>query len=142
MFREHYQSLQHSLVAIFGHLAINQVQVKLNVKMPKKVFLKVIVLGDSYVGKTSLMKQYVHEQFSTHYKATIGADFMSKEIVVDDITVTLQVKEKCKSFVIHLFDLWRKTFNARFGIRLVKNVFYHWAVPFIVEPIAVYLCMM
>merc|ERR1711920_679603 len=57
----------------------------------KKVLLKIIVLGDSGVGKTSLMNQYVNKKFSSQYKATIGADFLTKEIVVDDKLVTMQI---------------------------------------------------
>jgi len=43
------------------------------------------------VGKTSLMNQYVSGRFTGAYKATIGADFTSKEVTVDGRTVTLQV---------------------------------------------------
>jgi len=57
----------------------------------KKVLLKVIILGDSGVGKTSLMNQYVQKKFSNQYKATIGADFLTKEVVVDDRLVTMQI---------------------------------------------------
>jgi len=57
----------------------------------KKVLLKVIILGDSGVGKTSLMNQYVNKKFSNQYKATIGADFLTKEVQVDDRTVTMQI---------------------------------------------------
>jgi Ras-related protein Rab-7A len=57
----------------------------------KKVLLKVIILGDSGVGKTSLMNQYVNKKFSNQYKATIGADFLTKEVMVDDRIVTMQV---------------------------------------------------
>jgi len=57
----------------------------------KKVLLKVIILGDSGVGKTSLMNQYVHKRFSAQYKATIGADFLTKEVMIDDKLVTLQI---------------------------------------------------
>ncbi|KAH8549544.1 ras family-domain-containing protein [Umbelopsis sp. PMI_123] len=57
----------------------------------KKVLLKVIILGDSGVGKTSLMNQYVNKKFSTQYKATIGADFLTKEVMVDDKLVTMQI---------------------------------------------------
>uniref|UniRef100_U5EZE2 Putative rab7 n=1 Tax=Corethrella appendiculata TaxID=1370023 RepID=U5EZE2_9DIPT len=57
----------------------------------KKVLLKVIILGDSSVGKTSLMNQYVNKRFSNQYKATIGADFLTKEVVVDDRVVTMQI---------------------------------------------------
>jgi|TARA_B100001540_G_scaffold165909_1_gene146741 Ras-related protein Rab-7A len=37
------------------------------------------------------MSQYVNNKFSKQYKATIGADFMTKEIVIDDTVVTLQI---------------------------------------------------
>mmetsp|Transcript_38173 Transcript_38173/g.65940 ORF Transcript_38173/g.65940 Transcript_38173/m.65940 type:complete len:208 (+) Transcript_38173:102-725(+) len=57
----------------------------------KKVLLKVIILGDSGVGKTSLMNQYVSKRFSAQYKATIGADFLTKEVMIDDKLVTIQI---------------------------------------------------
>ncbi|KAI8970150.1 vacuolar biogenesis protein [Mycotypha africana] len=57
----------------------------------KKILLKVIILGDSGVGKTSLMNQYVNKKFSNQYKATIGADFLTKEVLVDDRLVTMQI---------------------------------------------------
>ncbi|KAJ9177699.1 hypothetical protein P3X46_012889 [Hevea brasiliensis] len=57
----------------------------------RRALLKVIVLGDSGVGKTSLMNQYVYKKFSQQYKATIGADFVTKELQVDDNLVTLQI---------------------------------------------------
>lgn len=44
------------------------------------------------VGKTSLMNQYVNKKFSNQYKATIGADFLTKEVMVDDRLVTMQVQ--------------------------------------------------
>lgn len=55
------------------------------------MLLKVIILGDSGVGKTSLMNQYVNKKFSNQYKATIGADFLTKEVMVDDRLVTMQI---------------------------------------------------
>lgn len=57
----------------------------------KRVLLKVIILGDSGVGKTSLMNQYVNRKFSNQYKATIGADFLTKEVKVDDRLITMQI---------------------------------------------------
>ncbi|XP_042493070.1 ras-related protein Rab7 isoform X3 [Macadamia integrifolia] len=35
--------------------------------------------------------RYVHKKFSQQYKATIGADFVTKELQIDDRLVTLQV---------------------------------------------------
>mmetsp|Transcript_21488 Transcript_21488/g.19554 ORF Transcript_21488/g.19554 Transcript_21488/m.19554 type:complete len:211 (+) Transcript_21488:100-732(+) len=57
----------------------------------KKVLLKIVILGDSGVGKTSLMNQYVNKRFSSQYKATIGADFLTKDVMIDDKLVTLQI---------------------------------------------------
>lgn len=47
----------------------------------------------SSVGKTSLMNQYVNKKFTSQYKATIGADFLTKEVMVDDRLVTMQVSK-------------------------------------------------
>ena len=54
----------------------------------KKVLLKVIILGDSGVGKTSLMNQYVNKKFNAQYKATIGADFLTKEVCAGAVAVS------------------------------------------------------
>ncbi|KAJ0040837.1 hypothetical protein Pint_26961 [Pistacia integerrima] len=55
------------------------------INMKRRNLLKVIVLGDS---------GYVYNKFSQQYKATIGADFVTKELQIDDKLVTLQVPEK------------------------------------------------
>lgn len=55
------------------------------------MLLKVIILGDSGVGKTSLMNQFVNHKFTNQYKATIGADFLTKEVQIDDRLFTLQI---------------------------------------------------
>ncbi|KAJ7143980.1 P-loop containing nucleoside triphosphate hydrolase protein, partial [Mycena epipterygia] len=41
---------------------------------------KVVVIGASGVGKTSLRGQYISGRFSTSYRATIGADFITKTL--------------------------------------------------------------
>jgi len=53
--------------------------------------LKVIILGDSAVGKTSLLQRYVEKKFDHRHKATIGADFLIKELDINGTTVTLQI---------------------------------------------------
>ena len=40
------------------------------------------------------MNQYVNNKFTQQYRATVGADFMAKDVIVDDKKVTLQVKIK------------------------------------------------
>ena len=63
-----------------------------------KKLLKVVIVGDGRVGKTSLMNQLVTRKFTTTYKATIGADFMAKDMKVDGTKVVLQVRNIYKSF--------------------------------------------
>jgi len=57
----------------------------------KKVLLKLIILGESGVGKTAILHQYVNKKFIEDHKATIGADFLTKELIFDDKIVTLQI---------------------------------------------------
>ena len=39
-----------------------------------------------------LIMRQVNKKFSASYKATIGADFLTKEVLVDDRLVTMQVR--------------------------------------------------
>ena len=73
------------------------------------------------------MNQYVNKKFSNQYKATIGADFLTKEVNVDDRLVTMQTwdtagQESFKSITrsyyrgaagaLLVYDITRKeTFN-------------------------------
>ena len=53
--------------------------------------LKLLLLGDAGVGKTSLLNQFVNREFTAQYKATIGSDFSSKQIDIDGRFTTLQI---------------------------------------------------
>ncbi|KAK2957175.1 putative GTP-binding protein YPTC5 [Blattamonas nauphoetae] len=56
-----------------------------------KVTLKVVFIGDCNVGKTSLLEQYIHKTFKEQYKATLGTEFYTQELLLDDIPVLLQI---------------------------------------------------
>lgn len=46
----------------------------------KKNFLKIVVVRDSSVGKTTLLEKYLSGNDLTNVKPTIGADFKTKQI--------------------------------------------------------------
>lgn len=57
----------------------------------KEHLYKVLVIGDLGVGKTSIIRRYVHQTYSTNYRATIGVDFALKVLNWDSETVRLQL---------------------------------------------------
>jgi small GTP-binding protein len=53
--------------------------------------MKMILIGDSSVGKTSIMKRIVTNEFMKHSLATIGVDYMMKTYVFDDFDVACMI---------------------------------------------------
>lgn len=71
--------------------------------MQQERLLKVLVIGDLGVGKTSIITRYVHQVFSQHYRATIGVDFALRVLNWDHKTVVR----------LQLWDIAGKTLCVR-----------------------------
>lgn len=52
---------------------------------------KLIIIGDSGVGKTNIMTRFCEDVFKETHVATIGVDFSAKTIQIDDKKIKLQV---------------------------------------------------
>eukprot|EP01059_Diplonema_ambulator_P034161 TRINITY_DN7511_c0_g1_i1.p1 TRINITY_DN7511_c0_g1~~TRINITY_DN7511_c0_g1_i1.p1 ORF type:complete len:234 (+),score=86.81 TRINITY_DN7511_c0_g1_i1:357-1058(+) len=52
---------------------------------------KVIVVGNGEVGKSSMLTRYCKGEFTADYKKTIGADFMMKQVHIDEIGEDIQL---------------------------------------------------
>ena len=52
---------------------------------------KLVFLGEQSVGKTSLITRFMYDTFDNAYQATIGIDFLSKTMYLEDRTVRLQL---------------------------------------------------
>ncbi|MFW9825880.1 MAG: Rab family GTPase [Candidatus Thorarchaeota archaeon] len=62
--------------------------------MKQKLVLKLVLLGDPGVGKTSLISQFVHARFRHSYQLTVGLDISSKQVKLNDgRAVTLSIND-------------------------------------------------
>ena len=53
--------------------------------------LKIVLLGNPYVGKTTLCRKFMGQGFKTSYKPTIGVDFSFKDIQLNGEIYRLQI---------------------------------------------------
>lgn len=53
--------------------------------------IKVVLLGDSGVGKSSILEQFLQTTFKTNVESTIGASFKAKEININGFTIKLNI---------------------------------------------------
>ena len=57
---------------------------------PKHTF-KILTLGESGVGKTCILRRFVENKFIKNHLATIGIDFRTKTIPINDYEVKLKI---------------------------------------------------
>jgi len=62
-----------------------------NVSAPYDMQIKLLMIGDSGVGKTCLLLRYANDSFSPTFITTIGIDFKIKNIEIDDKRIKLQI---------------------------------------------------
>mmetsp|Transcript_20119 Transcript_20119/g.33937 ORF Transcript_20119/g.33937 Transcript_20119/m.33937 type:complete len:199 (+) Transcript_20119:89-685(+) len=53
--------------------------------------VKVVLLGDTGVGKSSLVLRFITNEFKPYVESTIGASFMSKLILIDSQPIKFQI---------------------------------------------------
>ena len=52
---------------------------------------QILLIGDSSVGKTSLIQRYANGIFKEEYLATVGLDYYTKQEMINDITVLVKL---------------------------------------------------
>mmetsp|Transcript_47763 Transcript_47763/g.55248 ORF Transcript_47763/g.55248 Transcript_47763/m.55248 type:complete len:219 (+) Transcript_47763:44-700(+) len=52
---------------------------------------KIVIIGDSGAGKSNLLLRYTKNEFNLESKATIGVEFATKAIIVDNKTIKAQI---------------------------------------------------
>ena len=71
---------------------------------------KVVLIGESGVGKTSIISRYTSNQFKSQQLPTTGANFVSKIIILEDENKSIK------------FELWDTAGQERY--RALAKVFY------------------
>lgn len=61
--------------------------------------MKFLALGDSGVGKTSLLYQYTDGTFNSRFISTVGIDFREKRLVITNLVYLISTKVKIYFFV-------------------------------------------
>ncbi len=56
-----------------------------------KYIIKITLLGEKNVGKTSLVYRYIENKFRESYKATLGVNLLKKDMEVDGNGVSAQI---------------------------------------------------
>jgi small GTP-binding protein len=55
------------------------------------LLIKIVLIGDSGVGKTNLLSRFTRDQFNPESKSTIGVEFATQTIPYDDKVVKAQI---------------------------------------------------
>lgn len=81
---------------------------------------KIIIIGDSSVGKSSLINTFVHEDFNKEYISTIGVDFGVRTIDFGDLRIKLQIWDTAGQEVFR--SITRSYYKGAIGCLLVFDV--------------------
>ncbi len=77
------------------HISMKERQVESANEEPepklKTIALKIIVLGDPAVGKSSLIRRHATNKFEENYAPTIGTDFVLKIVKLEDMEITCTI---------------------------------------------------
>ena len=81
---------------------------------------QLLIIGDSTVGKTSILSRFANGTFNSNYLATVGLDNFTKDEIIDNKTIRIKIwdtagQERYKSLTKNFFR------NAE-GVMLVYDV--------------------
>lgn len=55
------------------------------------MIFKVVLIGDSGVGKTNILSRYIRDEFTIETKSTVGVELGSKKLKINDTTIKAQI---------------------------------------------------
>ena len=69
---------------------VEELKLSISSKLPHIKF-KIIVIGDTGVGKTKIIKQYATKEFSDNAKPTVGVDFYKKTFKINEDYIKVKI---------------------------------------------------
>jgi Ras-related protein Rab-35 len=85
--------------------------------------INVCVLGDSWVGKTTLIGKFYDEKFYDEYCATLGADYLTKAIIINEEKIKLKMYDTAGQERFR--SIMRQFYRQTHGIILVFDLSCH-----------------
>ena len=74
---------------------------------------KVVLIGDSAVGKSQLLARFARDEFSLDSKATIGVEFQTRTLTIEEKSVKAQIwdtagQERYTLLSLDLAWIWKR----------------------------------
>ena len=84
-----------------------------------EMIVKLVLLGESSVGKTNLLLRFTKDDFKINEKPTIGMDFISDELEIENVRVKAQFWDTAGQEKYH--TIARSYYKIADGILLVYD---------------------
>jgi small GTP-binding protein len=55
------------------------------------LIIKIVLIGDSGVGKSNLLTRYLKDEFSIETKSTVGVEFGTKKLTLNNLKINTQI---------------------------------------------------
>ena len=81
---------------------------------------QLLIIGDSTVGKTSLLIRYANNTFNANYLATVGLDNFTKDDIINGKTIHIKIWDTASQEKFH--SLAKRFFHNAQGIMVVYDV--------------------
>ena len=99
---------------------------------------QLLVIGNSAVGKSSILRRFTQDKFNPNYFATVGIDFFTKDVILDDKIIHIKIwdtagQERYKSLtqgffrnaqgIIIVYDITNQTSfdDLKYWIQSIEN---------------------
>ena len=87
---------------------------------------KIIIIGDSGVGKSNILGRYLNNEFREDTKSTVGVEFGSKRLMLENIAIKLQIwdtagQERYRAITSAYYKEIKRSGDKDISIILVGN---------------------